>query len=208
LDPPPIEIDQEVVMADDASADGVGEVAVGASEHRLDPAQELAQPEWLGEVVVGPELQADDLVDLFIPGREHEDGRLRAGRAEPPQDLEAVHARQADVEEDQVGSGGGGQLEAFLAGPRERDLVALLLEGVLEPARDGVLVFDDQDRGCHLPTKRTPGAARPPTRACVAPPLVRNSWRRGSLPARSFLPGGPTSACPLPAPSSPRRAAP
>ena len=42
-----------------------------------------------------------------------------------------------------------GEVEALLAGARDRDLVALLLEGVLDPASDGVLVFDDQDRGGH-----------------------------------------------------------
>ena len=56
---------------------------------------------------------------------------------------------QADVEEDQVGGLGGGELEPLLARSRERDLVPLLLEGVLDAARDGVLVFDDQDGGCH-----------------------------------------------------------
>ena len=37
----------------------------------------------------------------------------------------------------------------FLAGTGDRDLVALLLEGVLDAASDRVLVFDDEDGGCH-----------------------------------------------------------
>ena len=82
---------------------GVGEVAVRAPQERLDPAHQLAQPERLGQVVVGAELQADDLVDLVVAGRQDEDRRLGAGRAEPAQDLEAVDARQADVEHDEVG---------------------------------------------------------------------------------------------------------
>ena len=65
-------------------------------------AHQLAQPERLGQVVVGAELEADDLVDLVVAGGQDEDGHLRAGRAEPAEDLEAVHARQAHVEHDEV----------------------------------------------------------------------------------------------------------
>ena len=56
---------------------------------------------------------------------------------------------QADVEHDEVGRLVRRELEALLAAARDRDLVALLLEGVLDPAGDGELVFDDEDRGGH-----------------------------------------------------------
>ena len=56
---------------------------------------------------------------------------------------------QADVEHDEVGCLVGRDVEALLAGTSDRDLVALLLECVLDTARDGVLVFDDEDGGCH-----------------------------------------------------------
>ena len=56
---------------------------------------------------------------------------------------------QPDVEDDEVGRLARGDVEAFLAGAGDGDLVALLLEGVLDAARDGVLVFDDEDGGCH-----------------------------------------------------------
>src|SRR4029079_2464831 len=67
--------------------------------------------------------------------------------AQPAKDLESVHAGQPDVEDDQVGSLARGELEALLARSGDRDLVALLLEGVLDASRDGELVFDDQDGG-------------------------------------------------------------
>src|SRR3954470_24306069 len=72
LDPPPVEVDQQVAMPDHAPADGVGQVSVGPAEERLDPAEELAQPERRRQVIVRPELEADDLVDLFVAGREHQ----------------------------------------------------------------------------------------------------------------------------------------
>ena len=65
--------------------------------------------------------------------------------AQPAQHLETVHARQAHVEDDQIGRVMRRDLEALLAVPRDGHLVALLLECVLDAPRDGVLVFDDQD---------------------------------------------------------------
>ena len=56
---------------------------------------------------------------------------------------------QAHVEDDEVGRLARRDLEALLAGAGDRDLVALLLEGVLDAAGDRVLVFDDEDGGCH-----------------------------------------------------------
>ena len=65
---------------------------------------------------------------------------------------------QADVEDDEVGRLARRDLEALLAGAGDGDLVALLLEGVLDAARDRVLVFDDEDGGCHA-GDATPAAA-------------------------------------------------
>src|SRR3954470_1755014 len=61
LDAPPLEVDEQVAMTDHATADGIGEVAVGAAQKCLDAAHQLAQPERLRQVVVGTELEADDL---------------------------------------------------------------------------------------------------------------------------------------------------
>ena len=160
LDAPPLEVDEQVAVADDPAADRVGQVAVGAAQERLDPAHQLAQAERLGQVVVGAELEPDDLVDLVVAGGQDEDRHLGAGRPEAAEDLEAVHPGQADVEDDEVGRLARRDLEAFLAGTRDGDLVALLLEGVLDPASDGVLVFDDEDGGCHA-GDATPAAERP-----------------------------------------------
>jgi len=81
---PPLEIDHEIPMAEDAATGRIGEVAVGPPEQRLDPAQELAQAVRFREVVVGAELEADDLVDLVVTGGEHEDRHLGAGRPHAP----------------------------------------------------------------------------------------------------------------------------
>ncbi len=50
-------------------------------------------------------------------------------------------------EDQQVGRLVGGNVQPFLTRSGDGNLVALLLQGVLDPARDGMLVLDDQDGG-------------------------------------------------------------
>ena len=75
-----------------SSEPGVAAGHARAAQRRLHAAAELAQRERLGDVVVGAELEAEDLVDLLGLGREHDD-RHRRARAHAPADLEAVEAR-------------------------------------------------------------------------------------------------------------------
>ena len=83
------------------------------------------------------------------------------------------------------------ELEALLAGAGDADLVALLLEGVLDPAGDGVLVFDDQDGGCHAAGSYTRRGGR-----------SRATLRRIARPAA----GSGRAAAPRPRqPARPRR---
>ena len=94
LDAPPLEVDEQVAMADDPPADGVGQFAVRPPQERLDPAHQLAQPERLGQVVIGTQLEADHLVDLVVAGGQDEDRHLGPGRPQAAEDLEAVHPGQ------------------------------------------------------------------------------------------------------------------
>src|SRR6185369_6660614 len=115
LDAAPLEVDDEVAVADDPPARGVTEVAVRPPEQGLDPAHQLAQPERLRQVVVRAELEPDHLVDLVVARRQHQHRRLRAGCPEPAQDLEPVHAGQPDIEHDEVRRLVGREVEPFLA---------------------------------------------------------------------------------------------
>ena len=149
LDTSSFEVDDEIAMADHAAAGGVGQIAVRSSKERLDPAHQLAQPERLCQVVVRTQLEADDLVDLVVAGGQDEDRRFRAGCSQAAEDLEAVHSRKSHVQNHEVGRLVRGELEALFAGSGDSHLVTLLLEGVLDPASNRELVFDDQDRGAH-----------------------------------------------------------
>ncbi len=50
---------------------------VAAAQHGAHPRHDLARAERLGDVVVGPQLKADDPVGLLTPRRQHDDRDLR-----------------------------------------------------------------------------------------------------------------------------------
>jgi hypothetical protein len=66
----------------------------------LDASDDLAWRERLDDVVVGPELQADHAIDLTVACGQ-EENRHEALQPDTPADLEAVDARQPDVEDHQ-----------------------------------------------------------------------------------------------------------
>ena len=68
----------------------------------LDARQQLHHLERLGDVVVGAELQADDLVDDLAARGQHDHRRLDAAAAQLAQHVEAVHPRQHHVEQDEI----------------------------------------------------------------------------------------------------------
>jgi hypothetical protein len=103
-----VDADQPAVAGDIGSQDG-GDAARGGSitlgpataQHALDPRQQLARLERLGDVVVGAGLQPDDAVDRIGGRGHHDDAGAAAFLAQPPRQGEAVLARQVDVEQHQ-----------------------------------------------------------------------------------------------------------
>ena len=74
-----------------------------AAEEHLHARQQLAHRERLAEVVVGADLQAENAVELFVARGEKDDGHGLGHAADAPAELEAVHLRHHDVEDDQAG---------------------------------------------------------------------------------------------------------
>ena len=115
-----------------------------AAEHALDPCDELARIERLRHVVVGANLEPDDLVDVLVAGREHEDRHVRV-LADASAELDPVAVRQVEVENDQ----GGGLLrdldERCLGGRRRAHAVASVLQIGGDERGDRRLVLDDQN---------------------------------------------------------------
>ena len=85
------------------------QVRGAAPEQRPDPGEQFGQAERLGHVVVGAGVESDHGVDLVGAGGQHQDREGVAVGAQPAADLQAVHAGQAQVENDQVDAALTGQ---------------------------------------------------------------------------------------------------
>jgi len=120
-----------------------------AAQHRLHPAAELAERERLGDVVVGPELQAQDLVDLLGLGGQHDD-RHAAARPQTPADLEAVDLGQHQVEHDEVDRALVEAVEGLLAVLGADHVIDLSPERKGQQLLDRLLVVDEEDPRCLL----------------------------------------------------------
>ena len=68
----------------------------------IDAREQFVDAEGLGDVVVGARAQPPHLVGLVAARGEHEDTECGVLLAKPAADFEAVHAREHEVEQDQV----------------------------------------------------------------------------------------------------------
>ncbi len=129
-----------------------------AAQDSPQPGYQFATAEGLGDVVIGAELEPDDLVHLAVLRGEHHDRDVGA----PPQlatDLESGKAGQHQVEQDDVGTGAVEFLKRRRAGRRDRDLEALLAKQEGKRVGERVLVLDDQHPG-HWATRVGDGSSR------------------------------------------------
>jgi hypothetical protein len=110
------------------------------------PGQQFVHAEGLGDVVVGAGVQRLDLLVGGVPGGQHQD-RHAGPAAQAPDHLDAVHVRQAQVEDDHIGVAGGGELEGGGAVVGRVDLVLARLEVDHEGAHDLRLVVDHEHPG-------------------------------------------------------------
>ena len=122
-----------------------------AAQDRLDARDELARVERLRQVVVGADLEPDDLVHVFVARGEHQDRDVRA-LAHALADLDPVEIREHQVEDDQVRTLARERVESLLARPNRADAVAGVLQVERDERGDRGLVLDHQHAlslGCH-----------------------------------------------------------
>src|SRR5438445_2078765 len=115
------------------------------AQQGLDAREQLAEPERLAQVVVGAELQAEDLVALHALGGQHQDGSGGTLLSHLLEQLVAVAARKHDVENDQVDVRLERHAQAGLAVLGDAHFVAVPAQVEAAPEGDGAGVFDDED---------------------------------------------------------------
>jgi hypothetical protein len=146
--------------------------------HSPNPREQLAEPERLGEIVVGAHLEPDDLVDLLALGGDHDDGHGRPG-TQLAAHRQAVHVGQADVEQDEVGLA---SRQRRAPGGRALDVESFPPEPFGERLGDRVLVFDEQHLHIHMvPPWAIPDIRRKPQTGCGLFSLRRTERVRGPV---------------------------
>ena len=112
-------------MTDDAAGAGIEphrsaiEFALGvagrAAQQRAHARQHFLEMKWLGDIIVGAGVEALHLVAPAVARGQHEHRHGAAGAAPGFQDRDAVHLRQADIENDRVVGFGLAEIMALLA---------------------------------------------------------------------------------------------
>src|SRR5919106_1504132 len=178
VDPEPVPLDH--------IGPGCGGRKLGAAQERAHATHELPDGERLRDVVVRADLEADDLVHLVAPGRQHDD---RNGALEPAHaaaDLEASELGKHEVEDDEVDRRLDEALERLFSVARLHHPVALALERIREELLDRLLVVDEEDRDWVGHPSQRIGSEQKPLGALdlgglMAADLPRRRPRRGSL---------------------------
>ena len=152
-----------------------------APEHRADARRELARRERLRDVVVGPELEPRDAVDLLVARGQHDD-RQRRDRADRLAEVEAVGVRELEVEDREPDVVPLERLQPLGAARRPDDPEALALEVRADDRGDVLLVLDEQDRAARALTSARPRARG--RRAPCRPAARTTSSRRPGRSAR------------------------
>ncbi len=123
---------------------GRGARHLRAPQHGTNAGDELLGAERLGDVVVSPEFQADELVRLVRPRGEHDDQHRRV-TAQCACHVETVEARQPQIQDHEIRTLGPGDAQGRRPVRGGRNGEPGTLQEVSRQAHDMRLVVDDQD---------------------------------------------------------------
>ncbi len=134
----------DVADADDIGSRILRGSARESAENGANASGELASVEWLRQVIVGADLQADDAVNLVATRGEQQNGDIVAGLAQPTQQFKAGELGEHYVQDDDGEGFGGDQGEAGFGIVRAGDAEALSFEKLHDELAQLHVIVDDQ----------------------------------------------------------------
>jgi len=122
----------------------------GAPQENFDAGQKLRSFEWFGHVVVGSELEANDLVDGLVADGEDHDGGGHSGGAEIAAYIEAAASGQHEIHDDEIEWIGGGFIESFVAVGGGVDDVFFRTQAVAQSGTERLFILDQEYAFIHF----------------------------------------------------------
>src|SRR6185369_1578024 len=147
----------------------------GTPAQRLDPRQQLLKTEWLGDVIVGAGPERFDLEVHRVLRGEYQDRHAEPAIPKGPEHLHSVHAREPEIENDEVVLALRSDSQRFGPVRHQLGLMLLLFEAAFDVLTDRTVVFDDEN--LH-------SAAIPPTGRNTRKTEPRPGWLSTSMRPR------------------------
>ena len=154
-------------------------VLADAARDGVDARQQLAKAEWLDEVVVGTEFEADDTVDLVAACADHDDRHARTG-AQFAAHLVAVAIGKAQIEQHEIVLG---RSDGIRRSRDPRDVEARPAQAGREGLGDRLLVLDKQYAHAEIVTEAASGLAE------IGTPFAKRNTRF-AFPSPALSMGG------------------
>src|SRR5713101_216744 len=108
--------------------------------------------EWFCDVVIGTQLQTNDLINSLASSSQQEDRGGQACYPDPATDVETATARQHNIEDDQVKGQMSCLLKTLFAISSDIDDVALASQAIAQRHLQRFFVFYQQDALVHFST--------------------------------------------------------
>ncbi len=117
-------------------------------QQRTESREELAEIEWLREIIVGTGIQSRDAIGDGIARRQHQDWRPDATAPQFATDRQSIHARQHDIEHDGVVAVHRGLHERVAPVARDIDGVGDFAQPPRDDTREFRIIFDNEETHC------------------------------------------------------------
>ncbi len=147
-------VEHELTVLENPAVCSRSRPVAAAAKDRPHPGDELARIEGLRQIVVCANLEAGDLVEVVVAGRQHQDGQS-VRLPDAPANLEPVEIGEHQVEDDKRRRLGGDKGQRLAAACRHTHREAVLAQVGGDERRDRLLVLDDENglhvRGHHPP---------------------------------------------------------
>lgn len=136
-------VDQQVADVDRFGR--IRSLSFAAPQDRFDACNEFARVEWLGQVIIRAEFEAQDLVNIFIAGGEHQNGCRILRSAQAPADFKAIQFWEHEVQHDQRGMLTRNRVERGFSIVDGLDTKSFAFEVQARQLDNGWFVIDEKD---------------------------------------------------------------